>query len=260
MYRRNGDPLESQPQYRREVNDEDVVILRLETPDLTQPRNMTTTHMANFVQHPIERRGPPPTPPSGPTMRPPKFEGRSCYTADYIEHPYESPVKDKKPPRAAWAPNDVPMASRSTYAENYPWHNPEPQAKTPRPDRSRTYNNDSVPFKGQTSYNQDYVKHAPQRPKSSQGRSSSRRKEQPPEPVQFSGSTTYHNDYKKHANAQTQRIPPWTQDVAASPPFQGTSEYQKEYIKKQRARQPRIHIEPEDGVRGEKIRSKTSCR
>merc|ERR1719502_651188 len=130
-------------------------------------------------------------------MIPPKFEGRSCYTGDYVEHPIESPEKTKRPAKAAaWEPNNVPMTARSTYTENYPWHDAQPKQKNTRP-AAATHTTDSPPFQGTSSYKIDYIKHEAQRPKSAMGQ---RRKERsmPSENVPFNGTTTYVSDYKKH--------------------------------------------------------------
>lgn len=261
---RKPDLVETQAQFQNICHD-DLVVLRRESAEsgTTYPRDMTTTHMSAYVKHPIEQRMPPEAPQQQrPDMKQPTFQGRSCYTGDYVEHPVEQRVQ-KGSPAGAWEPNNVPMNSRSTYAENFPWHPSQPKPPSGRPrDGARNDGAAPPPFNGASSYTLDYVKHPHQRPKSATG---PRRKgeQDPGAAMPFSGTTTYTTDYKKHPNSPTKRSPggsPWKQESGPSPAFQGTSEYQMEYIKKERARQALVHLEPHAKDKGRSGRSGSSAR
>jgi len=262
MYHR-GETVLDQRAYQN-VQDGDVVIVRKGTPTVasTYPRDMLTTHASAYVAHPMEQRRAPSTPaPTRPGMKAPKFQGTSCYAEAYIGHPMDTKEKERPPIPSAWEPNNIPMSSRSTYAENFPWHasqpkspgNGKPAPKTPR-------GNSQVPFNGQSSYKIDYIKHASERPKSADGTRRDRQRQDRPG-VPFSGSTTYNGDYKKHPQDRTPKpesnTGPFRRDQPMnSPKFQGNSEYQNEYIKKERQRMAMIHLEPETSRRG----SRTSSR
>lgn len=246
LYYRGEYVLENQSMFKQNVNDGDVLIVRRDSGDKGPAFDGRTTHQSAYIQHPLERRQPrQATPPRQDMFNGPKFMGRSCYAGDYIEHAVESPHRTK-PPTQAWEPNSIPMTSRSTYTENYPWHPPQhrqpAQKQTPR--QSRVGN--SPAFQGSSSYKMDYVKHEHQRPRSAGPR---RRDNESynDRHIPFNGSTTYGADYQKHGHAQSKLMKPQPQrqQTAPSPPFQGSSEYQKEYIKKDRPRPAIVHIEPE---------------
>jgi len=258
MYHR-GETVLDQRGYKN-VQDGDVVIVRKGTPTQasTYPRDMLTTHASAYVAHPMEQRRAPSTPaPTRPGMTAPKFQGTSCYAGDYIGHPMDAKEKERPPVPSAWEPNNIPMSSRSTYAENFPWHasqpkspgNGKPTPKTPR-----------VPFSGESSYRNDYIKHASERPKSADGTRRDRERKDPGRDVPFSGTTTYNGDFKKHPQDRTPQPEsnkgPFRRDQPISPKFQGRSEYQNEYLKKERQRLAMIHLEPETSRRG----SRTSSR
>lgn len=244
----NGEKLLDDPRQWKDIHEQDVVIVRRESTDSGPKMNATTTMQSAYVKHPIERAQPrPATPPSKYGLKSPTFQGRSTYVGDYIEHPMESPGRSKKP-EPAWEATNIPMTSRSTYTENFPWHKSPPKKRSSGPKQSDGAGRAPPPFNGQSSYKMDYVKHANERPKSAQGqRRGDPRVEQIVVP--FNGSTTYNQDYKKHAHEQTERVGPstWKQDPAPSPPFRGNSEYQNQYIKKQRERDALVHLEPEEG-------------
>jgi len=252
MYHRGETVLENQQQFRN-VGDQDLVIIRKETPDTggdPTMRNMRTTHQTAFVKHPLEPRRPPQTPPARPDVKAPAFQGRSCYAGDYVEHPMDSPGRTPRTV-AAWEPNSIPMNSRSTYTENFPWHALQPKTPSLRPERGASHTVSAPPFHGQTSYKIDYVKHdAKKRPSSAAGPRKKDMREDPNANVPFNGTTTYTTDYKKHLmDKQQKRAGPWKQEPGPSPPFQGNSEYKNQYIKKEKPRGPLVHLEPEDKQR-----------
>lgn len=243
MYLKGETQLEQQNQIK-DIIDNDVVIVRQETPDNIGFKNVTT-NMATFVPHPIERK-----PPAGPLkqqgrgFKPPAFQGRSCYSGDYVEHPIES-HETTRPPVAAWEPNNLPMTSRTTYLENFPWHSPQKPSGNKRPPE-RKYEQNPAPFHGQSSYKTDYIKREAERPRSARAtrRNDKAEVHSPP----FDGTTTYTVDYKEYPPSPQKRNHPsqWKTEPGPSPPFKGSTEYQTEYLKKMIARGARIHLEPED--------------
>lgn len=242
--------LKNQMQYRRVVDD-DVVIIHKEKTDTdghSYPAHLATTHMAAFVKHPLQPRKPPEAPPrSNYGMAPAKFTGRSCYAQDYLELPVSAPEKLKHV-APAWEPNNIPMSSRSAYADDYPWHQPQPRRKQSGSRRQAAPGHSHAPpvFQGTSSYRIDYIKHA-QRPKSATGPTRTKAKADSGPNVPFDASTTYTNDYKKHEGKSPTKgaFSPAKHEPGPSPPFQGSSEYQKEYIKKERPRVALVHLEPE---------------
>lgn len=245
MYLKGETQLEEQGQIKGIV-DNDVVIVRQETPENIGFKNVTT-NMATFVPHPIERKQPAgPRLPQAAGFKPPVFQGRSCYSGDYVEHPIES-HDTTRPPVAAWEPNGLTMTSRTTYFENFPWHSPQrPSGNSKRPPE-RKYELNPAPFHGQSSYKMDYIQREAERPRSARAmgrRSNMTNVDAPP----FDGTTTYAVDYKEYPTSPQKRNHPsqWKTEPGPSPPFKGNTEYQTEYLKKMIARGARIHLEPED--------------
>jgi len=233
MYHRGETHIQHQAHFKN-VGDNDHVVVRCSSgPGAPFPRNMTTTHSADFVKHPLEERRP--MTQQAVKAQSPPFQGRSCYNNDFVQHPVR--LEDSvKPQRAAWQPSNMPMTGRSTYHENFPWHKTSPEKPMKRTGYDST---PAPPFNGQSSYKMDYIKHEV-RPQSSA------RSMQAPasENVPFNGSTTYFDDFKKHplitSPQRTQQ-----QQRFASPPFAGNSEYKQQYIEKKTGRGPVVHLMPE---------------
>lgn len=248
MYHK-GEMLESQNQIRR-VADDDVVIVRQETPDHGYPPPKTT-NQSTFVEHPIEKKqASGPRIPQGSGMKSPAFQGRSSYTADYVEHAFESPQRKK--PTAAWEPTGIPMTGRTAYAESYPWHETQRRPQT-RPDEKKR-DVDPTPFYGQSSYKMDYIQRKAERPTSAKHGKLRDASITPPS-LPFNGTTTYSVDFKEPPLSRTERAHPsqWKNESGPPPPFKGMSEYTAEYLARELARAARVHLEPEDRRRSSEI-------
>jgi len=244
MYHK-GEMLETQNQIRK-VGDNDVVIVRQETPQYGYPPPKTT-NQTTFVEHPIEKKqASGPRIPQGSDMKPPAFQGRSCYTADYVEHAVESPQRKK--PIVAWENTGIPMNGRSAYAESYPWHDTQrrPQARP----AEKKWDTKPAPFHGQSSYTMDYIQREAERPKSAKPG-----KQMDTTTLPFNGTTTYSVDFKEPPLSRTERAHPsqWKNESGPSPPFRGMSEYTGEYLARELARAARVHLEPEDKRRSSEI-------
>lgn len=224
----------------KNVQDNDHVVVRCSSGPGNFTQNMTTTHSSDFVKHPLEQRRP--MTPQVMSGKSPPFQGRSCYNNDFIEHPIR--LEDSVKPQSTWQPSNMPMTGRSTYHDNYPWHDATPE----KPIRRGYDSTPAPPFNGQSSYKQDYVKHDV-RPQTS-ARSI---REPLAENVPFNGSTTYFDDFKKHPMMSSpQRAQ--QQPRFPSPPFAGNSEYKQQYIEKQNGRGPLIHLMPQRrGSRGSQL-------
>eukprot|EP00435_Cladocopium_sp_Y103_P051528 s1727_g16.t1 len=196
-----------------------------------------STHQAHYVPHPLQAKKPP-ADQDGPKESVP-FDGKSSYTVDYIPHPLEA-RDSAKPPKNVWEPGRTGVKTgKSTYACEYPWHNVKPPDKTSK----QAPPGKAVPFEGLSSYQQDYVKH-PARPRSATGRP----KPQLPASGPFEGCTTYTTDYKRFQVPQTRPIRMDGSNLQSEPkPFEGSSEYRREYLKHPLNGPEILHLEPELG-------------
>lgn len=257
-YHRGITPVTTQANVNN-IHDQDVIVVRRSSSD-AGPRGydnsaMTTTHQSSYVKHELDRtRTPRPTGGKRASNEhpPAAFNGRSCYSGDYVPHTI-TPRTISRPTQPAWEPGKdssrgLEMTGMSTYRENYPRHNLPKREQATRP-RGGTENLDPLPFNASSSYKQDYVKH-PVRPRSAVG--PSRSKPDPPVDLgatPFAGNTTYGEDYKKHNTAAAKAKifkPTGGQDNQYAPPgFAGNSEYRQQYVKKEKPRLPYCFMEPE---------------
>ncbi|CAJ1384888.1 unnamed protein product [Effrenium voratum] len=218
------------PNHMTNVKDEDVVVVTLGEDDQGPPP--VSTHQAHFVPHPLQAKKPP-AGTDGPRENVP-FDGKSSYNVDYIPHPLQG-RDSAKPPRDGWEPGKNGRTGKSTYAAEFPWHT----AKPPEKGNKQAPPGQSVPFEGLSSYQHDYIKH-PNRPRSASGRP----RPKLPATGPFDGTTTYTTDYKKFQvpHARPQRLDARPSDPK---PFEGSSEYRREYLKHPLSGPEVLHIEPE---------------
>jgi len=231
----HGKVVITHPNHMSNLKDGDVVVLTA-NPDEQGPPPLST-HQAHYVPHPLQAKKPP-ADQDGPKDSVP-FEGRSSYNVDYIPHPLEA-RDSAKPPKNVWEPGRTGVKTgKSTYASEYPWHAVKPPDKTSK----HAPPGKAVPFEGLSSYQQDYVKH-PTRPRSAAGRP----KPQAPTSGPFEGCTTYTTDYKKFQVPQTRPIRNGGSNLHSEPkPFEGSSEYRREYLKHPLNGPEILHLEPELG-------------
>lgn len=231
----HGKVVITHPNHMSNVKDGDVVILTANADEQGPPP--LSTHQAHYVPHPLQAKKPP-ADQDGPKESVP-FDGRSSYTVDYIPHPLEA-RDSAKPPKNVWEPGRTGVKTgKSTYACEYPWHNVKPPDKTSK----QAPPGKAVPFEGLSSYQQDYVKH-PARPRSATGRP----KPQLPAFGPFEGCTTYTTDYKRFQVPQTRPIRMDGSNLQSEPkPFEGSSEYRREYLKHPLNGPEILHLEPELG-------------
>eukprot|EP00439_Symbiodinium_sp_Y106_P031898 s6399_g3.t2 len=220
-------------QHVTNLKDGDVVVVTVTDEEQGPPP--ISTHQAHYVPHRLEAKKPPPAQ-DGPGEGVP-FDGKSSYTVDYIPHPLE--VRDKaKPPRNVWEPGRTDAKTgKSTYNSEFPWHTVKPPEST----KKQVPPAGHVPFDGVTSYQHDYIKH-PNRPRSATGRP----KPQLPASGPFDGSTTYTTDYKRFHVPQARPLKPHDGVLKTDKnPFEGASEYRREYLKHPLQGPEILHIEPD---------------
>mmetsp|Transcript_37022 Transcript_37022/g.105825 ORF Transcript_37022/g.105825 Transcript_37022/m.105825 type:complete len:304 (+) Transcript_37022:82-993(+) len=223
-----------QPHHVNRVKDGDVIVVEGGPRKRMPGAPGITTHMADYVPHDLEARAPPRAvrslPPGG------RFEGKTSYCTDFVEHPME-PRKAFSPGRPNWNAGRQGETGKSMYTSHYPRHELEPRpAVAPAP--ANPFN--SAPFEGSTSYTNDYVKH-PLKPRSPTVFEKPRGETGP-----FQGSTTYGNDYQKYPHQMTG--PPKLQHPSIrldGAPFEGNTEYGREYVPLEFERRPIVHLEPE---------------
>jgi hypothetical protein len=196
----------------------------------SQPPGITT-HMADYVPHPLEARAGPKLVKAGPSA---PFRGVSSYANDFVEHP----LKPRKP--VAPQVNKWPRGGKTgdtMYKTQYPWHDVDPQpAVQPQP----SIPSRNVPFDGNTSYKNDYVKH-PIRPRSAAPSKMPRGM-----PAPFDGATTYNTDFQKYHTPRTGPAKPYPSTLRPDTgPFDGIPEYKREYIKHPLEEKVLVHLEPE---------------
>jgi len=208
----------------------DVVIVEKGQRVPSQPPGVTT-HMADYVPHPLEERAAPKLAQAGPSA---PFHGVSSYANDYVEHPVK-PRKPVAPPATNW-----PRAGRTgdtMYKTQYPRHDIDPRPAV-QPQPSMPIRN--VPFYGDTSYKNDYVKH-PIRPRSSRASKAPRGM-----PAPFEGTTTYNTDFQKYHTPRAGPTRPYPSTLRPDTgPFEGIPEYKREYIKHPLEEKVLVHLEPE---------------
>mmetsp|Transcript_122771 Transcript_122771/g.382224 ORF Transcript_122771/g.382224 Transcript_122771/m.382224 type:complete len:320 (-) Transcript_122771:170-1129(-) len=216
------------------IKDGDVIIIEKLPKSVPEAPNLTM-NQTDYVKHDIEARPPPlmrePPPPGA------KFDGVSSYKVDYVKHPlgFREPVQ---PPRSGFLTGRPDgKTGKSMYTEHYPWREPEPrQAAQPPSGVPLT----TAPFHGVTSYTNDYIKH-PVRPRSAAPTTKPRGV-----PLPFEATTTYNNDYQNVPNAPTVPAKPLKATlVPDGSPFEGASEYKREYVELKTERRPIVHLEPE---------------
>jgi len=98
----------------------------------------------------------------------------------------------------------------------------------------------NIPFDGNTSYNNDYVKHP------IRARSAAPAKAPRGMPAPFDGASTYNTDFQKY---NTPRAGPAKPIPATLRPdtgaFEGIPEYKREYVKHPLEEKVLVHLEPE---------------
>mmetsp|Transcript_14826 Transcript_14826/g.25638 ORF Transcript_14826/g.25638 Transcript_14826/m.25638 type:complete len:299 (-) Transcript_14826:71-967(-) len=219
-------------QHVTNLKDGDVVVVTVTDEDKGPPP--ISTHQAHYIPHRLEAKKPPPAD-EGPGDSVP-FDGKSSYNVDYVPHPLE--VRDSaKPPRNVWEPGRTGVRTgKSTYASEYPWHTVKPPEST----KKQVPPADKVPFEGLSSYQHDYIKHN-NRPRSATGRA----KPQPPASGPFDGTTTYTTDYKRFHVPQARPLKNGSNLKIDPSPFEGASEYRREYLKHPLSGPEILHIEPD---------------
>lgn len=159
LYHKGNGPLTGPTQIPN-LKSGDVVVVGI--PEVVREKLPASTHQAHYVAHRPE--------PRSPVLRnialkenlP--FDGKTSYAQDYVQHPFQ-PATPVQPPKAAWTPGaNQEKTGKSSYATQYPWHNPVRE----RPDKRRYQglHNTGAAFEGRSSYNMDYVKHESARPRS----------------------------------------------------------------------------------------------
>jgi len=218
----------------KKLRDGDVVVVENIPKGIPEAPNLTT-HQIDYTPHEMDPRPPPRqarTPEPGL-----KFDGVTSYNVDYIKHPVGA-RKPIYPPRSGWVTGRPGgTTGRSMYATHYPWHDAEPRRALEPPSGMPL---DGAPFDGVTSYKVDYVKH-PIRP-----RSTPMRPQQRGDPAPFDATTTYFNDFQKHPSARTAPARPHVATLRPEGgPFDGSTEYGREYVELKMESRPLVHIEPE---------------
>uniref|UniRef100_A0A7S4RHK2 Uncharacterized protein n=1 Tax=Alexandrium monilatum TaxID=311494 RepID=A0A7S4RHK2_9DINO len=216
------------------IKDGDVIVIE-GMRSMPEPP-MYTTHRTDYVPHELEVRPPPP-----PAERPPpgaRFDGVTSYNQAYVKHPpgYREPVR---PPKSGLASGSHGVTGKSMYSTQYPWRNVEPQRPV-LPSNGMPLG--STQFEGVTSYMNDYVGH-PVRARSAAPVSKSRGPSLP-----FEAKTTYADDYQNTSSARTVTAVPHKATLRPEgAPFEGNTEYKREYVELAQERRPLVHLEPEIG-------------
>lgn len=237
MYHKGKVPI-TNPVQMAAIKHGDVVVVTLPEDIVHSEAPAISTHNAHYVQHKLEARPPKAVAEARETL---PFDAYSCYAQDFVKHPYQANPA-VKPPKPAWDVNrSGEETGKSTYATQYPWHDATPR-ETAQSARHSLHTS-SAPFEGVSSYKMDYVKHAAQRPKSAAARPAHRSDFAGP----FEGATTYTTDYKQvsaplSARPVAGREGTLKTEVVA---FEGISEYQREYLKKEAERRVMVHLVPE---------------
>jgi hypothetical protein len=234
MFHNGQTHLKNQTHFGKIAHDDEIIIQLGSNLGANCPRDLLTTHQANFVKHPLEVRRA--LTPEGPRAKGPPFDGKSSYLIDYVEHPINLNERSK-PEASHWKPSDLPPTVRSTYRENFPWHDASPEMSKKR----QVEYVPVAPFHGQSSYKQDYIKH-PLRALSDSRPPGDRKINQD---VPFDASTTYFRDFQKHPFVGNTPRQEGRKREFPSPPFAGKSEYKIEYLEKQLAKATRLHLMPE---------------
>lgn len=247
MYHHGVTPL-TQPQHMSHLKGGDVVVVAADG-SVVDEEPTISTHMAHYVKHAVEAKAPPPS--RAQVGEPLPFEGVTSYTVDYVEHPLDM-RKPAKPPTGGWDVGRREEATpKSTYTVHYPWRDVTPRRPPAR--QPGTLDQHGAAFEGVSSYKLDYIKHQA-RPRSAV---------QPPKtrPVEesepFQGVTTYTTDYQKFDVVRTGPGPNHADSLRTDPaPFEGASEYRREYIPREHERRPWVHLEPE--LRNARHRARTA--
>eukprot|EP00930_Biecheleria_cincta_P046327 TRINITY_DN31949_c0_g1_i1.p1 TRINITY_DN31949_c0_g1~~TRINITY_DN31949_c0_g1_i1.p1 ORF type:complete len:314 (+),score=32.63 TRINITY_DN31949_c0_g1_i1:38-943(+) len=238
LYHKGNGPLTGPTQIPN-LKSGDVVVVSI--PESAREKLPRTTQQAHYVAHRPEPRSPVVRNAAVKENLP--FDGKTSYAQDYVQHPLQ-PNTPAQRPKAAWAPatNPEEKTGKSSYAVQYPWHNPVRE----RPDKKRYQglHTTGAAFEGRSSYNMDYVKHPCARPRSAGAGGTRQAHTQITGP--FEGTTTYANDFKKFEVATARSAKPSSNNLKLeSAPFQGGTEYSREYMAKAQEGPLYVLLEPE---------------
>jgi len=225
------------PHHIRHVKGGDVIVVTKDGMlDVEYDPTTLTTHREHYVRHPLPERLP--ATPLTHRGTPLRFDGKSSYVADYIEHPVGASWNG--PPREALRRSKKREGLKtgdSMYSTQYPWHNASPA----KPMRRNDFKS-SAPFEGKSSYSADYVSHPDVLSSSAmltpRGTGQPQYQSQP-----FTGVTTYLKDFRTPERQTLSREPPRARQKTPLP-FEGNTEYAREFVQVEDPRQF-VHLEPE---------------
>lgn len=236
----HGTTLLYHPAQMQQVQDQDIIIVR--KADIHRPVTQAgtpralSTHQADFIRHPLKR----PTTAAGAdyessltdrTKNAP-LDGMSRYALDYVQHPYARP-EPYQPPNALELHTE-PLG-KTTYSQEFPWreHAVRKAAGNDRALRESSLSAESKghPFKGDTSYKIDY----PRRPYAAPSELAMsplclRQSSVGPTTNEFSATSTYTSDFQKLGPGRQRSCKPKGDLSSRSDPFDGSSEYRREYL------------------------------
>jgi len=239
----HGKTLLYHPAQMNQILDQDIIIVRktdIHRPVTTPgtPRAIST-HQADFTK-PAYRR---PTTAAGADnesclterSRGVPMEGMSRYAMDYVKHPYAAPTPFKPP--NAFEMHDEPTGT-TTYSREFPWREAAVQ-KACTNDRALRESSLSAetmgkPLDGTSSYRIDYPRRPYERPEELAMDPLGLRKSSvgPPEGTPFAAVSTYNCDFKKLGIGKQKSCRPKNTNTYMNEPFQGTSEYRREYLER----------------------------
>lgn len=263
-----GTSLLYHPSQMRHLKDGDMIIVRKS--DSHRPSTsgdtprMLSTHQADFQKYPLERprngKGNDYASILSEQMKGGPLKGMSRYAIDYVKHPMSAREAFKPP--SALELHDDPLGS-TTYKTEFPWrecsrHKSSIDDKAVR-ESALSQQDAGQRFDGDSSYNIDYKRNKVQKRDMEQAVVMSRALRASSlfcDYKEFSGSTTYSADFTK-LNAGRQRNLKPKENERAFEPFDGSSEYRREYHE-QAVRQGRptsVHLASEvfDGVASKEL-------
>lgn len=238
----HGHTLLYHPAQMTKVQDQDIIVIRKseihkQAAAAGTPRSLST-HQADFTKHTYKRPKPlahldhESTLTNGTKGVP--FDSMSRYASDYVQHPYAKP-EPYQPPNAIELHTE--SLGKTTYSQEFTWrHNA--RARACRDDKALRESSLSEaskghPLKGDSSYRLDY----PPRPyvhpnELAMSPQALRQSSVGPAVSVFDSTSTYNADFQRLGPGKQRSCKPKGDFRTMNEPFEGTSEYRREYDEK----------------------------